>query len=81
LFVAIYIAVGRDPSICNIFARFFCYDISVLNFPDDVRRGVIILKDYKGRKGVPKYCDIFIIYFGIDELSSFKNCQSFCGVH
>jgi len=38
--------------------------ISVLNFPDDVRRVVMFFEDDNGKEGVPKYCDIVVVYFG-----------------
>jgi len=62
----------------NIFAyKLLCYDIGVLNFPDDVRIGVMILEAIKEKK-VSKYCDIIVVYFRNNVLNSFTNRQSFC---
>jgi len=73
--------VARDPSVNNIFTRLLCIDMGILNFLDNVRRGVMILKAGKGREGVANYCDIVVVDFGRNVLDSFKNCQSFCGMY
>jgi len=81
LFIAIYIAKARDPGVCNIFAMSFCYEVGALNFPEEIRRSILILKAGKSREGFTKYCNISVVYFGNGIFNSFKNCQCFCGIY